>query len=503
LDTTKSKDYTEAETPSLRLSAEQAKLRSGPAYNARFTFAIAIVFLLQFIVVFTPPLTDDASYLASIIDKDQRLREIQGPRILLVGGSNLSFGVDSIALQDELGLPVLNMSLCSPIGLRFMLKHVEKFIHPGDLVVLSPEYSHYGELQDGGPELLEMLSVFPGGLAYLSPENVPALFNSFAGIFQRKLEFWKKFGMRSRGEDVIYRRNGLNGHGDVITHLHVKGYQKLNPNFKCIFLEYSPEIWLNTIKFIADFNRVCKLSGARVFYAFPPIPVSTFEVERAASINSLARTLEDKTNITLLSSPAESVYPNSAFFSTLYHLAAAARNDRTKRLIQQLKPFISQKALQLSTLSKQTSVTVPETKLPRLLRGPADIVRGDYKVGIGSGWYPTEGTSDPFRWVNNDAEIWLPLWQGNAVERNLTIEFEPGPALGHDGCLLTVLDGQHKKISEFAVAGRKTIKFELPQQLCGKLITLHVDSSNLQTKNDPRILNFRVFNLAIHSGGHL
>lgn len=479
-------------------------------YSSRFLIALFLVAFIQVILLLIPPMPDDTAYLAAINDKDERLKDIPGPRILLIGGSNLTFGVDSIYLQKQLGIPVLNQSLCSPIGLRFMLRHVRSQIHAGDIVVISPEYSHFGELQDGGTELSEMLWVFPEGLKYLSFENAAPLLQSLTGIFQHKINFWQKFGVRPNGEDSIYRRNGFNGHGDLITHLKVHDYKKVENNFKYQFLSESPEVWAPTVNLLADFNHYCAAHDARVFYAYPPIPASSYDSVAAEKIRKLSTMLRERAGIVFLSDPTRSVYPNSAFFMTLYHLAAQARAERTIRLVQELKPFITRAELSAAATAHQqfdedaaggrgtntlADFPVDAGSHPH---SRSDIVSGRYRCGLGAGWYPIEHQgADVFRWVNNDAEIWLPLWHNPESRFMISLQLEPGPSLGTRSCLIKLLDDQDKAICEYSIAARQTIKLELPERLYGSVIKIHVDSDNRPIMNELRTLNVRVFDLAI------
>jgi hypothetical protein len=487
-------------------------------YSSRFLIAFFLVAFIQVILLLIPPMPDDTAYLAAINDKDELLKDIQGPRILLIGGSNLTFGVDSIYLQKQLGIPVLNQSLCSPIGLRFMLRHVRSQIHAGDIVVISPEYSHFGELQDGGTELSEMLWVFPQGLKYLSLENAAPILQSLTGIFQHKINFWQKFGVRSNGEDSIYRRNGFNGHGDLITHLKVHDYKKVENDFKCQFLSESPEVWAPTVNLLADFKHDCAEHGARVFYAYPPIPASSYDAVAAEKIRKLSALLRERTGIVFLSDPTQSVYPNSAFFMTLYHLAAQARAERTIQLVQELKPVVTRAELNAAAAIHQQfaedaagglgtkalsdvpldSRSHPHSHSHSHSHSHPDIVSGRYRCGLGAGWYPIEHQgADVFRWVNNDAEIWLPLWHNPEARFTISLQLEPGPSLGTRSCLIKLLDDQDKPICEYSIAARQAIKLKLPERLYGSVIKIHVDSDNRQIMNEPRTLNFRVFDLAI------
>ncbi|HVD61344.1 MAG TPA: hypothetical protein VNC11_10775, partial [Gemmatimonadaceae bacterium] len=66
----------------------------------------------------------DNNYLAAVLEKDRLIRNTPSPKVILVGGSNLAFGIDSKLMQDSLGLRVVNMGLYAKLGLRYMLAQV-------------------------------------------------------------------------------------------------------------------------------------------------------------------------------------------------------------------------------------------------------------------------------------------------------------------------------------------------------------------------------------------
>ena len=72
------------------------------------------------IVALVPP--DPNSYFAAAIDKERLLAVTRAPRLLLVGGSNLAFGIDSEQIETITGLAVLNLGLHANVGLRLMLR---------------------------------------------------------------------------------------------------------------------------------------------------------------------------------------------------------------------------------------------------------------------------------------------------------------------------------------------------------------------------------------------
>ena len=58
----------------------------------------------------------DDNYLAAVLEKDRLIRNTASPKIILVGGSNLAFGIDSRAIEDSLGIHVVNMGCTRGLG---------------------------------------------------------------------------------------------------------------------------------------------------------------------------------------------------------------------------------------------------------------------------------------------------------------------------------------------------------------------------------------------------
>ncbi len=92
----------------------------------------------------------EVSYVNALIDKHVLLSEPREPKIVIIGGSNVAFGMDSRVLQEELGRPVVNAGLHAGIGLEYMLRDVEGYLSAGDVLVVIPEYDLLTDPAQGG-----------------------------------------------------------------------------------------------------------------------------------------------------------------------------------------------------------------------------------------------------------------------------------------------------------------------------------------------------------------
>lgn len=72
------------------------------------------------------------NYDAALTDKVDRLKGIKEPKIILVGDSNLAFGINSQRIEEELEMPVVNLGLHNVLGNAFHEQIVKENIGGGE-----------------------------------------------------------------------------------------------------------------------------------------------------------------------------------------------------------------------------------------------------------------------------------------------------------------------------------------------------------------------------------
>jgi len=75
--------------------------------NIALFFCILFVILLSILFLLPNPFLKN-SLIGAVIDKNKILSQTKPPKIILVGGSSVSFGTDSKKIQDAYKLPVIN-----------------------------------------------------------------------------------------------------------------------------------------------------------------------------------------------------------------------------------------------------------------------------------------------------------------------------------------------------------------------------------------------------------
>ncbi|MDR3343272.1 MAG: hypothetical protein LBT14_10910 [Treponema sp.] len=288
----------------------------------KFVCKAAILWLLIFvtliiIMMFPAPYND---YIQAIHDKHQRLINTTAPRIVLAGGSNLAFGIDSAALEKVLHIPVVNISIHAGIGLGRILDDIAPFLLPGDMLIIAPEYSHFTSEWNGNAAAYELIADTQNHLllAHISRYGLPAELSTYT---KSKL-------LRLIPQQPAYSRDGFNEYGDYIKHLETEN-QPITPK--------EPLGTINTTYLSQFFRLVDSFTrrGISVIITYPSYEETSFR-NSTALIHELDAAFRTKQNITVISSPENYCFPVDFFYDTVYHLNAKGRETRTAQLIQDL-----------------------------------------------------------------------------------------------------------------------------------------------------------------------
>lgn len=97
---------------------------------------------VEAILLFAIP-QDKNSTLCEYNHKIELLANTPSPRIIILGGSSVAFGVDSRRIKDSLGVNVVNFGLHGGIGVRFMLEDYLAFARKDDILLMPIEYANF------------------------------------------------------------------------------------------------------------------------------------------------------------------------------------------------------------------------------------------------------------------------------------------------------------------------------------------------------------------------
>lgn len=295
------------------------------------------------LLVYTKQKPFDVNFNAATRDKQLLLENEPSPRIILVGGSNLLFGINSPEIERRTAHHPINMGLNVGDGLSFMLKHVEPWLRPGDIVIVSPEYEHFGDFYNGlGPFLFAEAEHNPSVIRRFTRGNFLEVMNKgfiiAGGIFRYTVEQRGKTERQwIENKSHVYHRDAFNRYGDLVEHypltLRLKeGYSAP----RSITAHATPETIIRAIDGLNQFGDACAQRRVRVFYSFPPIPTDLFE-RQGTAIQQVEAALQRRLRFQMLDHASEVIFPLDHFFDGFYHLTAEGAMKRTTRLLDRLE----------------------------------------------------------------------------------------------------------------------------------------------------------------------
>ena len=105
-------------------------------FNFKFVLKLFVLFGIIFLFCYHVSGQFEEEYNAALIDKVERLKSIEGPKIVLLGNSNVAFGFQSELIEKEFGMPTINMGLHGGLGNMFHEEMARLNVTEGDIYVL-------------------------------------------------------------------------------------------------------------------------------------------------------------------------------------------------------------------------------------------------------------------------------------------------------------------------------------------------------------------------------
>lgn len=362
LKTTDRRTQTQSQTDCIPVSGNLA-WASLSSQVPKTPIALFIAFFLFYTIVNAPPRWGANSGLAALIDKHERLEHLHQPKMILVGGSNVSTGLDSETIQKSLNYPVVNMGLGASLGLSYMAAEVKQSIKQGDIVVVSPEYDFFLKTTkvecnaqvNGSTDLINLVQVYPEAIKWVGPVYLNSPTHLFGGLedlvrfVNLKIAFYKKIvaepasfkqqktlsAMLEPQNTIFTQRKNYNLYGDFVGHLTlpppgipdtgILNYQRLQFNNEAIDV-------LNSL------NSACLKQQAQMLLVPPPIPRKFYDRKKEA-VNQIFRRWNSVKNVDKLGTPERYTFEMTDMFDTPYHLNAVGRRRRTVLLIEDLEAW--------------------------------------------------------------------------------------------------------------------------------------------------------------------
>ena len=283
------------------------------------------------------------AYYAELGEMYDRLYETEGKKLVIVGGSNVAFGLDGQLLEETLASMGQHYTVCpfglyAAVGTSAMLDLSADALGEGDVVVLSVEPgSQTMSTYFGATAFWKCTEEAPEMLLKMSGSKASALVGNYVPYLQERISIYLD-GNPPVAEGV-YARSSFNERCDLI-------YERPG-NIMSVGYDTGMPIELDTVTIASDFakqvNDYCaraEANGAKVVMSFSPMNRSAMRNNTEAAINAFFNTCNESFNCPIISDPNDYILPSGWFYDTNFHLNDAGTVLRTYRLAEDLLVYL-------------------------------------------------------------------------------------------------------------------------------------------------------------------
>lgn len=281
------------------------------------------------------------NYQAAILDKVERMQSIQEPKIILVGDSNVNFGIQSQMIEESLEMPVVNLGLHGGLGSAFLERIALLGINEGDIVVLMMgNYSSGSNIPD--KELAWITIEKHKELWNIVPEEERLnMLKAYPAYSLKAAVNWLVNGQEA-GEGTCYARSAFNEYGDIELR---PGEENRDENpIVTSANAVVPTVSSTNIARINEYNSYILECGATLVIAGFPVPADENGPD-AAAFDAFQAELKAGVQCPVISDFKDYFIPTNQFYDTIYHLTSKGATTRTEQLIKDLENWMGAQEL--------------------------------------------------------------------------------------------------------------------------------------------------------------
>jgi len=333
----------------VRLKKTTVKIKT--MYLIIITCLFALITPLFLVISgFALPPQYDNTFLGELKYKYAHLEHTDGPKIIIIGGSSVAFGIDSSLMEEKLpGYSVVNFGLYGGLGTKAMLELSIDSIKKGDIIIISPEQeSQTLSNYFNGEAMWQALDGSFYLLKNLDKKELGEMVGEFPYFAADKFSYYIK------GDEPdptgIYNRSSFNKYGDISTedctyNIMEDGYDVNTPiylNKKVINTEF--------IDYLNQYASEAESRGATVWYHF--CPMNKLAVQNPENADGYYDYLQKKLDFYIIGNPNQSIMDMEWFYDTNFHLNSSGKIVNTNQLIRDIKAMLED--------SSATGITLPQ-----------------------------------------------------------------------------------------------------------------------------------------------
>lgn len=279
------------------------------------------------------------SYYAQLSAMYQRLRKAEGKKIILVGGSNVAFGVDTALLEQLLNqyghdYTVCPFGLYAAVGTSAMLELSKDTLREGDIVILAIEpSSETMSTYFGATAFWKCSESNPLMLTKVNKTQASALVGNYLGYLQERYSIFTSGNLPKT--DGVYAKSSFDEDCNMIYdragNAMALGYDTATPvDLAAVSIEAA---------FTEQVRKYCAYAdsvGAQVWFSFSPVNRSALVDSSDGAVNTWFSLCNETFPCPVISDPNDYILDAGWFYDNNFHLNSAGAKLRTYLLAQDI-----------------------------------------------------------------------------------------------------------------------------------------------------------------------
>ncbi|MCD8131219.1 MAG: hypothetical protein LUE16_08085 [Lachnospiraceae bacterium] len=271
-------------------------------------------------------------YQAAVLDKIERLESLDSPKIILVGNSNIAYGICSEDIEEAFGMSVVNLGLHGGLGNEFHENMAKYNIQEGDLVILCHKsYSLEAGTVDWNLVWITIENHFHLW-KLVRPEDYLNALEALPKYIKSSFYLWLRGEGNVDDTTTVYSRSAFNEYGDI-------SYPRMELEYTFTYGSVDvPGVSDEEMERVNQLNAYCNDIGATLLIACYPIADGEFTPDHSAYIEFWDEVCA-AADCDVISDIEDYFFDYSYFYNTDLHLNDEGAKLRTAQLIEDLREW--------------------------------------------------------------------------------------------------------------------------------------------------------------------
>lgn len=303
-----------------------------------------VSFFLVFMIVAAAAVTlipdqFPSAYQRAIVYQYDYYRTLGDHKIVLIGGSSLSFGIDLDLMEELTGRPCAILGNHAGYGLSYMIEMSKSNLQDGDIVVI--EFANY-TLDDCGTELLLTgMGKRYDMYRFLHPRVWGQIIEAYPSYIKKSVGYWLGEGYQApepytmesydnRGAMVL-QRDGCSI-PEPFTDEVAKIYNRRT---------YGPSVMNGDFQeYLSDYVAYCKERNVQVYFT------TVYWLDEAVLSNpddiaAYDASLREQLAAPMISDSRDLIFPRKYIYNAIAHCNTEGAKYRTTLLYEDLEPYLA------------------------------------------------------------------------------------------------------------------------------------------------------------------